>query len=550
MERSTLLERRLRWRAQKRAHDSVATGAQVSVNGGTVERARADIHQVSPQEVLTLQRLMGNQAVNALLTQPSSSPAPTPPVQRALRVGAAHDPLEQEADRVAGQLTASAPMPKVGLEGGKVDQSLARKIDGAKQGGMPLSPQIRRTVEPALGADFSNVRVYNHAKSHDVNRALGAKAATHGNHILLGRGQSPHDTRLMAHELTHVVQQTQTGTADAGVVQRAIMSVEDWKTFSTVGGKNGKDVRRSGKLKAVDKALAKWHNDKDDPDKRVQAASNLKEKVLAWQYSKTDKSGNIKSQRKVEVEFLLQEIDNEIGSMPLRDRLQANYGVKLDNQAGVDAIKGSYKEASDDVKQGLTTKDWSDDELTGLEGALSNYKGMLGPARRAKGIKSQPIKTFSRLRQGIDIDDNTGDYALDTTTAGETFSKNISMFDAGTDIRDFASDKSAPTPEELRKGWQGTIEHELSHALVEKQNIGKFVKAMDFWSSRYRAAYDSRDDARSDGVEPPPTDYGASNANEDLAESLMFYFQDPTTLSTSYPDRYRFIQENVAPALR
>jgi len=559
MPNESLWERRAIKRRETRILGERGQATPTVADASLVQRAIADPRQLVPHDVLLLQRMMGNHAVNRLLTASPTSPAP---VQRALAVGPAQDRYEQEADAVARQVATASPLqripatatpPKIGLEGGAVDHKLARKIDQAKQGGSPVPPQIRRTVEQTLGADLSNVQVHNHRQAHEVNLELGAKAATHGRHIFLGKGQSPHDTSLMAHELTHVVQQTRPGAPTGGTVQRLLMSVEEWKKFSTVSkGSGNKDYGRSGKLKAIDKALAEWHANSDDPKKQVKAAAKLKEKILAWQYAKMDKEGNISSRRNTEVQFLLNQIDTEISAMPVGDRIRANYGITLDSQTGVNAIKKSYDTARDDVLGGLETRDWSDDELTGVEGALSSYKGMLGPSRRAKGFKSQPVTSFSRVKQGIDYDDSTSDYELDTTTYGETFtkSKNISMFDAGKNVKDFATDKSAPTPDELQKGWKGTIEHELSHALVEKKVIGKFVKDMGFWKSRYKAAYASRDDARTDGVEPPPTDYGASNANEDLAETMMFYFEDQTTLSTTYPERFAFIRDNVAPLLK
>jgi hypothetical protein len=539
--------------ARQRGSTTIAQqeSAQLLPSGTSfVQRTPINPRHLTPRDVLMLQRLVGNHAVSKLVNTSSRAA----PIQRAHRVGPANDRYEQEADRVARRIAAPLPQahgaaptspPKIGLAGGPIDGKLARKIDQAKQGGSPVPPRVRGKVEEELGADLSNVRVYTHRRAHEVNHDMGARAATHGSHIFLSEGESPHDISLMAHELTHVVQQGQSNSTD-GTVQRLIMPLEDWKKFSAVKGHI-----RSWKLKAIDKALAKWHANAKDPKKRVQSLSNLKEKILAWQYSKTDKSGNISSRRNQRVMTLLGQVESELSSMPVGERLQANYGVSLDNQAGIGAITESYSDARQDVLGGLEGKDWSDEELEGVEQSLSNYKGMLGPAFRAKGGKKQPITSFSRLKQGIDYDEGTSDYELDTTTFGETFteSKNISMFDAGKNVKDFAQDKSAPTKDELKKGWKGTIEHELSHALVEKKVIGRFVKAMDFWTGRYKAKYDSRDAARTAGVEPPVTEYGATNANEDLAETMMFYFEDETTLSSQYPLRYAFITNYVLPML-
>jgi len=74
-------------------------------------------------------------------------------------------------------------------------------------------------VEPVLGADLSSVRVHSGVQAKEASQSLNAKAFTHRNDIFLGEGQSPHDTRLMAHEATHTVQQ---GANTASTVQCAI----------------------------------------------------------------------------------------------------------------------------------------------------------------------------------------------------------------------------------------------------------------------------------------------------------------------------------------
>jgi hypothetical protein len=74
-------------------------------------------------------------------------------------------------------------------------------------GGAPVPTSVRSRVEPVVGHDLGHVTVHSDHAAHDAAASLKARAFTHQDHIWLGRGQSPHDTRLMAHELTHVVQQ-------------------------------------------------------------------------------------------------------------------------------------------------------------------------------------------------------------------------------------------------------------------------------------------------------------------------------------------------------
>ena len=77
--------------------------------------------------------------------------------------------------------------------------------------GEPLDLWTRATMEPYFGHSFSNVRVHADKKAADSAKAVNALAYTTGNHIVFGAGHySPRSgtgAKLLAHELTHVVQQ-------------------------------------------------------------------------------------------------------------------------------------------------------------------------------------------------------------------------------------------------------------------------------------------------------------------------------------------------------
>jgi hypothetical protein len=98
-----------------------------------------------------------------------------------------------------------------GAEGGPIGADLERSIDGARSGGSALDSAVRVQMEPAFGADFSGVRVHSDAKSHQLNDSLQARAFTTGQDIFFRGGeyrpQSSEGKELLAHELTHVVQQ-------------------------------------------------------------------------------------------------------------------------------------------------------------------------------------------------------------------------------------------------------------------------------------------------------------------------------------------------------
>jgi hypothetical protein len=74
--------------------------------------------------------------------------------------------------------------------------------------GEPLNPKVQLAIESQTGFDMGDVRVHSDSSAQSATRALKAKAFTHGSNIWLGSGESPDNLRLMAHEATHVVQQT------------------------------------------------------------------------------------------------------------------------------------------------------------------------------------------------------------------------------------------------------------------------------------------------------------------------------------------------------
>ena len=74
----------------------------------------------------------------------------------------------------------------------------------------PLNSSIRREMEPAFGHDFSQVRVHTDSAASRSARAVNASAYTVGSDVVFGAGRYAPGTRegdrLLAHELTHVVQ--------------------------------------------------------------------------------------------------------------------------------------------------------------------------------------------------------------------------------------------------------------------------------------------------------------------------------------------------------
>lgn len=93
----------------------------------------------------------------------------------------------------------------------EVDDEIAGRISRERGGGQPVDSAVAARMTEATGSDLSGVRVHASAEAADLSRALEAKAFTTGQDIFFGDGAyQPGSTggqELLAHELTHVVQQ-------------------------------------------------------------------------------------------------------------------------------------------------------------------------------------------------------------------------------------------------------------------------------------------------------------------------------------------------------
>ena len=95
--------------------------------------------------------------------------------------------------------------------GGELDPGVESSIQRARGGGQALDAGVREQMEPALGTDLSGVRVHTGAEADRLNQAVSARAFTTGRDVFFRQGEynpgSSSGRELLAHELTHVVQQ-------------------------------------------------------------------------------------------------------------------------------------------------------------------------------------------------------------------------------------------------------------------------------------------------------------------------------------------------------
>lgn len=187
-----------------------------------------------------------------------------PPVQAKLTVTPAGDQYEQEADAVAQQVVQRLNAPTLattrtvqpvqrteddedelqrmrdtglvqrqtgdGMGGLDVQPDVEARIHAAQGSGSPIPEGSRSQLEGAFGADFSGVRVHTDSESDALNRSVQARAFTTGKDIFFRQGEynpgSSGGQELLAHELTHVVQQNShlSRKTKLSIIQRQILS--------------------------------------------------------------------------------------------------------------------------------------------------------------------------------------------------------------------------------------------------------------------------------------------------------------------------------------
>lgn len=197
--------------------------------------------------------------------RPETSP---PPVRPKLVIGQVNDPLEREADRMAEQvmrlpapeLAGKPAPPHVSLEGASRDRmgtvrkeptaaALAPEAPGIvhdvlRSPGQPLDVSSRAYFEPRFGHDFSQVRIHADARATASARAVNARAYTAGQHVVFGAGayspQTEAGRKLLAHELTHTIQQASHAPATASLGAATLRRSPDIK----LPKKSTRDPRR------------------------------------------------------------------------------------------------------------------------------------------------------------------------------------------------------------------------------------------------------------------------------------------------------------------
>jgi len=136
-------------------------------------------------------------------------------VQTKLAINRPGDQYEQEADRIAEQITemSESKVFRQTAGSGTSQFSTVSPIvhEVLHSSGQPLDSKTRDFFEPRFGHDFSKVRVHTDTKAVESARAVNAIAYTVGRDVVFGAGRYSPQTnagqKLIAHELVHSIQQ-------------------------------------------------------------------------------------------------------------------------------------------------------------------------------------------------------------------------------------------------------------------------------------------------------------------------------------------------------
>jgi len=228
-----------------------------------INNNKKSLHQkISDSRKATVIENNGVRDFSKISILPSGRSSP----QTKLKINSPNDKYEQEADRVAEQVTKmpnqnlqrknaknesideirrtpnltlqrkcdkceeeeTIQTKSMGNSGGIASPGFINQINNSRGGGQSMDPTTRTFMESRIGADFGGVKIHTNAKATRMNKEINAKAFTYGQDVYFNQGtynpSSVSGKKLLAHELTHTIQQgnsTPFGQMKSDQIQRA-----------------------------------------------------------------------------------------------------------------------------------------------------------------------------------------------------------------------------------------------------------------------------------------------------------------------------------------
>ena len=220
--------------------------------------------------------------------------------------------------------------------------------------------------------------------------------------------------------------------------------------------------------------------------------------------------------------------------------VKAKFGVTFDSMKAKKAALDKYPSGyvKEEQRTALATRPWELDELKAIHRALSHFSAVLGDARKKSTVKTrQEFLYVGKLNTAPGDDPEKPS----DRTRGEYFrpAQTLGVFEPGPDsmVDDDAVERIAT--------------HEIAHGIFDP-HLESFMKMTGYWKAE-RVKTGDKD------AEGPPDGYADTDAKEDLAQSVMYFFVDPKRLKEGRkhrpkkgawgnpcPKRYDWIKSLVA----
>lgn len=337
----------------------------------------------SPNTILYLQRAIGNQEVQSLINSDKEVGfdfAKIGILQPKLKVSQPNDVYEQEADKVAEQvMRMTDPSESAMSEGATKDEErITRKCAGCKMkeeegeeddkklqisrmssttttdasileandkttneidnirssGGSSLDSNTGEFMKSRFGGyDFSNVRIHADRRAATLAQSVNALAYTVGNDIVFGQGRYQPDTlqgrKLLAHELTHVVQQSGSGANRFG------QSDGKRELYSISRRYMAPSALLTGRISSISTTSDAWVQRSPDEPILGAAAGSTSETIVLYHYGNLEGVESFKSPpgypRLTDCDIATSQGEAyEYTRTPITENLQYKYELKID----------------------------------------------------------------------------------------------------------------------------------------------------------------------------------------------------------------------------
>ncbi|KAI9129572.1 DUF4157 domain-containing protein (plasmid) [Acaryochloris sp. CCMEE 5410] len=369
----------------------------------------------------------------------TNSIQPKPWIQRKLTLGEPGDKYELEADRVASQVVQQINTPaftqsnlrqliqrekdlerkmqancfkaviqrQQAITGGEASPDLESAIHRAKGSGQPLDAGLQQSMGQAMGIDFSNVRVHTDAQSDQLNQSIQAKAFTTGQDVFFRSGAYQPGNRggqeLIAHELTHVVQQNRSLISSKAAESKQLQTDS---SSEPAAGKEQLKFRRQLDNEKTDKTVSDLTTDQNQ-ENRI-SVMNLGGVVLGVDKPIIQRQSEGENIRE---DYPLPKIEKEFFDFGEKHKIfvvkhGVNYELMIAStpQLLKDYIAKKLRDERNEEKK---------NQLNAINGKIeqynqvsSGYKESLG--KRLKKLMKSAVENMSNV--GVGMDDNKFDY--------------------------------------------------------------------------------------------------------------------------------------------